>query len=99
MPAAASATAWFAQFDLSLMLNSLRSGANGWDFNLYSEIAPLYRQLGFPDLIQATAGELSGLAEQTRLLDARLRVWLRAQNVDLGEFETLEAFERSLAGG
>ena len=98
-PAAASATAWFAQFDLSLMLNSLRNGANGWDFNLLSEVGSVYRELGFPDLMRASAGELSGLAEQTRLLDAGLRAWLRAQNVDLGEFETLEAFERSLAGG
>lgn len=98
-PVAASATAWFAQFDLSLMLNSLRSGANGWDFNLYSEIAPVYRELGFPDLMRASAGELPTLAAQAGLLDARLRTWLRAQNIDLGEFETLGAFERSLAGG
>ncbi len=94
-PVAASATAWFAQFDLSLMLNSLQSGANGGDFNLYSEMAPLYRQLGFPDLMHATSGDLSELAEQARLLDARLRAWLRAQAVDLGEYETLDAFERS----
>ncbi len=98
-PVAASATAWFAQFDLSLMLNSLRSGANGWDFNLYSEIAPVYRELGFPDLMRASAGELPTLAAQAGLLDAGLRTWLRAQNIDLGEFETLGAFERSLAGG
>jgi hypothetical protein len=94
-PAAASATAWFAQLDLSLMLNSLRSGANSGDFNLYSEIASVYRELGFPDLMRACAGEVSVLAEQTRLLDARLRAWLRAQAVDLGEYETLDAFERS----
>ena len=98
-PVAASATAWFAQFDLSLMLNSLRSGANGWDFNLYSEIAPVYRELGFPDLMRASAGELPTLAAQAGLLDAGLRTWLRAQNIDLGEFETLGAFERSLARG
>ena len=49
--------AWFAQLDLSLMLNSLRSGANSGDFNLYSEIASVYRELGFPDLMRACAGE------------------------------------------
>lgn len=95
-PVAASATAWFAQFDLSLMLNSLQSGANGWDFNLYSEIAPLYRELGFPDLMQASKGELPALAEQARLLDARLRAWLRAQSIDLGEYATLAEFARAL---
>ncbi len=95
-PVAASATAWFAQFDLSLMLNSLQSGANGWDFNLYSEIAPLYRERGFPDLMQASTGELPALAEQARLLDARLRAWLRAQSIDLGEYATLAEFARAL---
>lgn len=95
-PVAASATAWFAQFDLSLMLNSLQSGASGWDFNLYSEIAPLYRERGFPDLMQASTGELPALAEQARLLDARLRAWLRAQSIDLGEYATLAEFARAL---
>ena len=95
-PVAASATAWFAQFDLSLMLNSLQNGANGWDFNLLSEVDPLYRELGLPDLMRASAGELPELAAQVRLLDERMRAWLQTQAIELGEFSTLADFERTL---
>jgi len=95
-PAAASVAAWFAQSDLSLMLNSLQHGTDYSDFNWYSEFASLYRQLGFPDLMQATRGDLPALAGQARLLDERLRQWLREQSVDLCEFETLGEFERSM---
>ncbi len=93
---AASAAAWFAQVDLSRMLNQLQSGAGHSDFNLYSEFASRYRQLGFPDLMWATSGDLPAVAEQAKLLDEKARQWLRAQSVSLCEFETLEEFERSL---
>lgn len=95
-PVAASAGAWFAQSDLSLMLNELESGADFSEFNLYAEFAHLYRQLGFPDLMQATSGDLHTLSEQTRLLDQRLRRWLHDHSVDLCEFETQEQFEQSM---
>jgi hypothetical protein len=95
-PVAASLTAWFAQYDLSLMLNNMQNGANYSNFNLYSEFATSYRQLGFPDLMQATSGDFSKLAEETRLLDKKMRKWLQEQSVDLCEFKTLDEFEHSL---
>jgi hypothetical protein len=91
---AASVAAWFAQYDLSLMLNSLQSSANHSNFNLYREFAILYRQLGFPDLMQSSSGELFQLAGQARLLDEKVREWLCEQAVDLREFATFEEFER-----
>jgi len=36
------------------------------------------------------------LAAQARLLDERLRLWLAAHSEGLCEFESLEAFERTL---
>jgi len=54
------------------------------------------KQLGFPDLMQATCGDLLQLAEQAGLLDERVQHWLHEQTVDLCEFVTLAEFERSL---
>lgn len=95
-PVAASAAAWFAQVDLSLMLNALHNSASHAHFNLYREFALLYRQLGFPDLMPATAGDLPKLADQVKVLDGRVRQWLQEQSVALCEFATLEEFARSL---
>jgi hypothetical protein len=97
LPLAASAAAWAAQSDLSLMLNDLRSSSDFSSFNLYSEFGLLYRELGFPDLMRVPSTDLSQLEAQVSLLDDRLRQWLQDQSVELCEFETLEAFERSLA--
>ncbi len=95
-PVAASAAAWSAQSELSYMLNELHSSADGSEFNLYSEFAQPYRQLGFPDLMRAASGDLSALAAQACLLDERLRLWLAAHAESLDEFESLEAFERTI---
>ena len=96
---AASADAWHTQYDLSAMLGELRDGAGTHpDFNLYSECAAFYRELGLPELMHSdfAAGDLDGLSKQAGLLDRRIRQWLGEQSVDLSEFETLEEFERSL---
>ncbi len=95
-PVSASAAAWSAQSELSLMLNDLCSGTDPAGFNLYSEFATLYSQLGFPDLMGASYADLGEVAERTRSLDGHLRRWLGEQSVSLNEFETLEEFERSL---
>ena len=95
-PVAASAAAWSAQYDMSLMLASLRNGVGYSDFNLYSECSGVYRQIGLPDLMGSTCGDLAGLAEQAGLLDEAIRRWLRSESVSLGEFATVEEFERSL---
>jgi predicted nucleotidyltransferase len=92
---AASAAAWLAQFELSMMFNELHGHTAHSNFNLYSEFASPYRQLGFPDLMRSPAGDLSQLADQVRLLDSQLRQWLQEQSVELCEFETTEEFERS----
>lgn len=93
-PFAANVAAWFIQYELSLMLNALQNSADYSNFNLYSEFAARYRQLGFPDLMQASGGDLATLAAQARLLDDRLRQWLGAEAVDLCEYETFADFAR-----
>jgi hypothetical protein len=95
-PVAASAGAWALQHELTMMLSDTEPGPGRPDFNLYHEFASAYRGLGFPDLL--TVGGLDDLAQQTGLLDERLRRWLGGESVSLCEFETLEEFEASLAG-
>lgn len=95
-PVAASLAAWFAQYDLSLMLSELRDGAGQGDFNLYSEFASLYREIGMPELMWFAGGDLDELTRQADRLDGRIRQWLTEQSVNLREFATLEEFERSL---
>jgi len=96
-PVVASAGAWSLQHELTMMLSQTGPGPGRRDFNLYREFASPYRGLGFPDLLLGTAAGLDDLAQQTRLLDERLRQWLRGESVDLGEFETLEELEAALA--
>ncbi|MCJ7544523.1 MAG: nucleotidyltransferase domain-containing protein [Phycisphaerae bacterium] len=95
-PLAASLAAWFSQFDLSLMLSELRNGSGQPQFNLYSEFATYYREIGLPELMRFTGGDLTELAKQVRLFDERIRQWLIEHSVNLREFATLEDFERSL---
>lgn len=92
----ASAAAWSAQAGLSLMLNDLEHGSGSESFNLYSEVAQVYRQLGFPELMQTPVEDFAALAEQAGLLDQKVRQWLHENAVDLCEFENVEDLERSL---
>ena len=95
-PVVASAGAWSLQHELSMMLSQTGPGPGRRDFNLYREFASAYRRLGFPDLLQGMSAGPDDLAQQTRLLDERLRQWLRSESVDLCEFETLEELEAAL---
>ena len=94
-PIAASMAATFAQFDLSLMLSDLDPGSGQADFNLYGEYAGLYRRIGLPELM-AAAGDMDGLAAGARQFDERIAPWLQSRGVDLQQYPSLEAFERSL---
>ena len=93
---AASIGAYNLQFDVTMMLSEARDGPGHRDFNLYSEFASRYRELEFPDLMKCSLGALDELADQTTLLDERLRRWLREQSVDLCEIRTLEELRESL---
>jgi predicted nucleotidyltransferase len=93
---AASIGAWCLQYDLTMMLSQAMGRTGHREFNLYSEFASAYHELGFPDLMEFSSGPLGELAEQARLLDERLRRWLADQSVDLCEFRTLEEFRESL---
>ncbi|MEZ4645402.1 MAG: hypothetical protein R3E31_22160 [Chloroflexota bacterium] len=95
-PISASVAAWAIQHELAFMLNSMQSGNSDPRFNLYSEFAPLYRQLSFPDLMGVAASDLTELSAQAGLLDERIRQWLGEQSVDLCEFDTFAAFKRSV---
>lgn len=95
---AARWAAWGVQGGVAEMLATLRPGAGDHpDFNLYSEGAELYQEIGLPDLLALPPSDLQALTEQVSLLDTRVRAWLGEQSVDLQEFATVEAFERSLA--
>jgi hypothetical protein len=93
---AAAHNVWLLQYDVTVMLSQTGKGAGHREFNLYSEFAQRYRELGFPDLLSASSVPLSELADQIRLFDERFRTWLREQSVDLCEFHTLEELKESL---
>ena len=93
---AAGAAAWSLQDDVTMMVGQTRQGSGHADFNLYSESASVYRELGFPDLMRFLSGPLEELADKTVLLDERLRCWLQGHSVDLCEFQTLEELGESL---
>lgn len=93
---AAGAEAWLLQSDVTSMLNRTAEGIEHGDFNLYSEIAALYRDLGFPDLLKSTSGTLEELTEQARLFQREVRRFLGDQSVDLCELSTLDELKRSL---
>ena len=78
------------------MLSELGDGSGHPDFNLYSEFASCYRDMGLPNLTRFTGADLTELAGQVRLLDERIRQWLTEHSVNLREFATLDDFERSL---
>ena len=93
---AASIGAYNLQFDVAMTLSGTHDGPGHGNFNLYHEFATRYRELEFPDLMESSSGPLDELADQTRLLDERLRRWLRQNSVDLCEFRTLEELQESL---
>lgn len=92
----ASLAAWSAQSDLSLMLSELREGSGHPEFNLYSEFASLYWEIGLPELMRYSGDNMTELSEQARALDVRVRQWLTEYSVNLREFATLGEYERSL---
>ena len=93
---AASIGAYYLQYEVAMILSEIRVVPGHGDFNLYSEFAPQYRELEFPDLMESCSGPLDELADQTRLLDEHLRRWLRQRSVDLSEIRTLEELGKSL---
>ena len=95
-PVAASAEAWRLQSELSSMLAQTERGAGDSAFNLYSELSSVYRQLDLPDLMQFSPEQSEALASQAKLLDEKLRQWLREHAIGLQEFGSVEQFRRSL---
>jgi hypothetical protein len=92
----AHAEAMLLQQDITLTLNRTTEGIGDSDFNLFSELAVMFREFQFPDLMKFTSSSLQELSDQTKLFDERLRWFLREQSVDLCEFKTLDEFEGSL---
>jgi hypothetical protein len=96
-PFDASIAAWHAQLELSQMLAGLHGGIGSHTgFNLYSEFGAAYSELDLPDLVSCMPDDLPALTAQAERLDRRLQQWLRAHDVGLQVFETVEEFERSL---
>lgn len=94
---AASIGAYYLQYEVTMILSEIDVGSGQGDFNLYSELASQYRELGFPDLMEACSDPLDELADEARLLDEHLRRWLRQRSVDLSEVQTLEELKKSLS--
>jgi hypothetical protein len=92
----AHAEAMLLQHDVTLTLNRTTDGIGDSDFNLYSELAAVFRELQFPDLLKFASSSLQELSEQAKLFDERLRWFLREHSVDLCEFKTLDEIEQSL---
>ncbi len=51
-----------------MVLSQAMTGASQRDFNLYSELASAYHELGIPDPMKFSPGPLTKLAEQTKPL-------------------------------
>jgi hypothetical protein len=93
---AAGAEAWLLQVDLATLLGPTTGGAGHAQFNLQSELDSAYLELGFPDLLGASATELAQLVVEVRRLDARLRSLLDEHGVDRCEFDSVAALARAL---
>ena len=93
---AASTEAWLLQTEVTLMLNRTAEGVNHSDFNLYGELDSGFRELGFPDLMRITSGDLEELEQRVRLFDEKLRCFLEDHSVDLCEINTLDELRQSL---
>ena len=93
---AASAEAWLLQSELTLMLQATVEGMAHGDFNRYGELDAAYRDLGLPDLLALTSGELELLAEAARRFDRQLRSFLKDHAVDLCEIDSLDELQRRL---
>ena len=93
---AAHAEAHQLQHDITLTLYRTTEGAGDIDFNQYSELATLFREYQFPDLLQFSTGSLEELAEQAELLDEKFRRFLTEHSVELCEIRTLDELKRSL---
>lgn len=94
---AASAEAWLLQSEVTLMLQATAEGMGHGDFNRYGELDGAYRDLGLPDLLALTSGELDALAEAAGRLDRQLRQFLEDHAVDLCEIDALDELHRRLA--
>ncbi|MEZ4869075.1 MAG: nucleotidyltransferase domain-containing protein [Caldilineaceae bacterium] len=93
----AAAHAWLLQTDVTMMLSQSTTDVVDSNFNLYNEFATHYRERGFPDLIQAAAGDLTALERQARRFDETLRQFLATQGVALCEFHTVAELTQFLA--
>ncbi len=75
------------------------AGADAWllQSDVMALVGTRYRALGLPDLMEASFGDLTRLAQQARLFDARFRSLLEEYAVDLCELQSLDELERWLA--
>jgi len=92
----AHAEAMLLQQDVTLTLNRTTDGIGDSDFNLFSELAAMFHEFQFPDLMKFPSSSLQELGEHAKLFDERLRWFLGEQSVHLCEFKTLDEFEGSL---
>jgi hypothetical protein len=86
---AAGSAAFHLQELLCQIMNKVERGFYGSAFNLLGEYTGGYERAGFPDLLTpASQGNLDELAQQTRLLDEKVRQWFESHSVELGILES-----------
>jgi hypothetical protein len=93
---AAHVEAMLLQHDVTLTLNQTTESVGHSDFNIYSELDTMFREIQFPDLMKFATSSLKELGEQAKLFDERLRWFLSEQSVDLCEIKTLDELRETL---
>lgn len=92
-PVDASWAAMFIQAEVALFMAQALQGVAYGDFNLYSEYAAPYRELGLPDLM---ALDGTALVEQAQQFDQKVQIWLQQQGVSLNRLASLDELAQFL---
>ena len=94
---AAGSAAFQLQELICCLMNKVEQGFYGADFNLLGEYVGGYEKAGLPDLLTpASQGNLEELAEQTRLLDEKVREWFESHSIKLGILQSEDELRRFL---
>jgi hypothetical protein len=94
----ASWVATFLQDEVSLFMEQASKGVHYAEFNLYSEYATQYRQLGIPELMQYVASDDAALlAKQAERFDQAIRKWLHSKSIPLNILAGVEELQPFMA--
>lgn len=92
-PLDASWAAMFIQDEVARFMAQASDGVAYDDFNLYSEYAGPYRQLGLPELMSLHG---AFLVEQAKQFDQKIQTWLEQHDVSLNRLASVEELAQFL---